>query len=144
MRTTAMFLMLLLAPTLALAGSWTLVTTAEQDTFLTAQAQLEGTTEAALAQAYGVQGVEQMRLWHLREAARQESDQARRTVGAQGGLNTASAWGAVVVASVWGVGGWMLHVMLLWAIGYLCWEAPWCRRLLFGVVRRLYPRSLED
>lgn len=44
----------------------------------------------------------------------------------------------------WETAGWLLQVLFVWCLGYLLWEARPMRRLLFGVTRRLYGRSLED
>ena len=58
--------------------------------------------------------------------------------------NVLGAWAALLLGSVLGWGGWLIEVVAIWGVAYLCWEAKPLRRLLFGVARRLYPRSLED
>lgn len=45
---------------------------------------------------------------------------------------------------LWAGGVWALHTMGIFLVGYLLWEWRPLRRLLFGVARRLYRRSLED
>jgi hypothetical protein len=92
------------------------------------------------------------------DAARRQAIQAATQ---QGGprQETRGAGSGAVLASValpllglagsvwqlgWDVGSWVLSCMLYWLAGYLLWEARPCRRLLWGVTRKLYGRSLED
>jgi hypothetical protein len=53
------------------------------------------------------------------------------------GLGGVLGWG-------WDVVQWVLWCMGIFLTGYLAWEFWPCRRLLWGVTRRLYGRSLED
>lgn len=111
-----------------------------------AQAQVGGLLDA-LQQAPA--GVRQQAIWAAHRAmegapgagARPPPSVSREeltpTLLSFGGLGVVAGW-------LWSGGSWLAEVMGVWLLGYLLWEMRPLRRLLFGVVRRLYPRSLED